>query len=92
MINIKIIMGMYFILGRKYRKGGGATAYNTASCAALPLVAWASPHFHLRCATVKTSHTPRALYAIAPPIVGKKFIVIQLASVPVETLNQFNAM
>ena len=30
MINIKIIMGMYFISGRKYRKGGGATAYNTA--------------------------------------------------------------
>jgi len=41
-----------------------AASYNTASCAALPLVAWASPHFHLRCATVKTSHTPETLYAI----------------------------
>jgi len=30
-------------------------------------VAWASPHFHLRCATVKTSHTPETLAEIAPP-------------------------
>ena len=29
MINIKIIMDMYFILGRKYRRGGGVTAYNS---------------------------------------------------------------
>jgi hypothetical protein len=35
-------------------------------CAALPSVAWASPHFHLRCATVKTSHTPGTLDESAP--------------------------
>jgi hypothetical protein len=40
---------------------GALTALNTASCAALPLVTWASPHFHLRYATVKTSHTPETL-------------------------------
>jgi len=51
---------------------GALTAYNTASCAALTAFAWASPHFHLRCATVKTSHTPGTLHGIVPAYIFAK--------------------